>query len=66
MLTVRGRYRSPGTLAEKRSAIPSSGCTRRMRVLGDEAPSPKSAWGSLRNWMAISVMRLGKRLPLRK
>ncbi len=66
MLTVRGRYRSPGTLAEKRRAMPSSGCTRTIRVLGAAAPSPKSACGSLRNWIAISVTRLGSRLPLRK
>jgi hypothetical protein len=65
MLTVRGRKRSPGTFAEKRSAIPSSGCTRMMSTLGCVAPSPKSGCGTGRKWTAISVARFGIRFPER-
>ena len=65
MLTVRGRYRSPGTFAEKRRAMPSSGCTRMISSLGRVAPSPKRECG--RDWkrMAISVARFGIRFPER-
>ena len=68
-LRLRGRVNPDkqtiaGTFAEKRSAMPSCGCTRMMSTFGCDL-APKSACGSARNCTAISVARLGMRFPER-
>ena len=59
---------SPGTLAPKRSMIPSSGWMRMASRFGSGcvAVSRNSRWGTSLNWIAISVARLGRRLPMRR
>ena len=68
MFTLRTSSPSSGTLAAKRSMMPSSGWMRSASRLasGDVALSPKSISGGSLNWMAISVARLGSRLPVRR
>ena len=77
MFTVRMRIACPGTLALNRRVIPSSGWMRTTSRLGSIAPAtgapagdaswpPKGEWGTRRNWMATSVARRGRRLPVRR
>jgi hypothetical protein len=68
MLTMRTRIVGAGTLAPKRSVMPSSGWMRST----NESASRYSATskengrcGTCRNWTATSVTRLGRRLPVR-
>ena len=58
----------PGTLAPKRSMIPSSGWIRIASrfASGSVALSLNSRWGTSLNWIAISVERFGRRLPIRR
>ena len=67
MVTDRTSSPSPGTLAPKRSMIPSSGWIRiASRFASGSTPSSlNSRCGTSRYWIAISVARLGRRLPVR-
>ena len=68
MLTERTSSPRPGTLAAKRSRIPSSGWIRIASRFGSgSAPAlRKSIMGGRLNWTAISVARRGRRLPVRR
>ena len=60
----------PGIFDSMRSEKPSSGWTRSTRALG-ASPPPAAAsrnivTGGRLNWMAISVTRVGSRLPVRR
>ena len=60
--------RVPGSFASNRIEIPSSGWTLTMRRFGDTGEALtflKISSGGRRNWIAISVVRLGSRLPVR-
>ena len=61
--------RVPGSFASNRSEIPSSGWTLTISRLGatelTRARLKISSGGRL-NWIAISVVRLGSRLPVRR
>ncbi len=61
--------RVPGSFASNRTEIPSSGCTLTMSRFGatDVGLTRLKIWsGGRRNWMAISVVRFGSRLPVRR
>ena len=68
MFTVRTSTPRPGTLAAKRRRMPSSGWIRRASRFGSGSAfeSLKRASGTCLNWTAISVARLGSRLPARR
>ena len=60
----------PGCLDSMLSEKPSSGCTRRTSTLGCRPPpaaaSRNSSTGGRLKWMAISVTRRARRLPVRR
>src|SRR5436305_1981452 len=61
-------YPALGTLAPKRSEMPSSGWMRRVIAFGsssDAASRPKVRCGGFLNATRISVARFGSRLPAR-
>ena len=68
MFTLRTSRPSSGTLAAKRSRMPSSGWMRSAsRFASGSVVAPrKSISGGRLNWMAISVARWGSRLPVRR
>ena len=68
IVTLRTSMPRPGTLAPNRSMIPSSGWIRIASRLasGSLALSLNSWCGTSLNWIAISVARLGSRLPMRR
>ena len=68
MFTLRTSRPRSGTLAAKRSRMPSSGWMRMASRFGSgsEALSRKSISGGRLNWTAISVARRGRRLPVRR
>src|SRR5438309_3215792 len=64
MFTVRMRMPWTGTFAPNLSETPSSGWMRRTRAFGSrpsDASREKTWCGATRNWIAISVDRLGSR-----
>ena len=68
MVTLRMRRPALGTLAPNFNEMPSSGWMRNVRALGSTsfiASRPKVRCGGRLNWMRISVIRLGSRLPAR-
>ena len=68
IITGASCMRLAGSFASKRTEMPSSGCTLTMSRLGaidDELTFLKMCSGGRRNWMAISVVRFGRRLPVR-
>ena len=61
--------RLPGSFASNRTEIPSSGCTltiSRFEAIAVGLIRLKMCSGGLRNWIAISVVRFGRRLPVRR
>ena len=69
MFTLRIRIPAVGTLAPKRSEMPSSGWIRSVMAFGSRsrvASRPKVRCGGRLNWTRISVTRLGSRLPVRR
>ena len=69
MLTTRRSIWGPGTFARKRSEAPSSGWIRRSSRLGSRvstAVEAKGRCGAGLKWIATSVARRGRRLPVRR
>ncbi len=67
-MTGASCMRLPGSFASKRTEMPSSGCTfttSRFDAIGVALTRLKMCSGGLRNWIAISVVRFGIRLPVR-
>jgi hypothetical protein len=68
MFTVRICVRVLGTLAPKRRAMPSLGWMRSTSTFGSscsEAAYENGRWGTRLNWMATSLTRFARRLPVR-
>ena len=69
MLTERMSSCGPGTFARKRSEAPSSGWMRSTSRFGctvSTAVAAKGRCGAGLNWIATSVARRGRRLPVRR
>ena len=69
MFTVRICTRGEGTLAPKRSWMPSLGWMRRTSSFGSScsaAAYENGRCGTRLNWIATSVTRFGSRLPVRR